>query len=144
MKPFKCKQCPRIIDMTRVHTSADDDTWCSGYCSTEFGVFCSGPCAEAYEKEHPPTPEQVEASRRASNCVDYGWCVGQVFCFPERKSLPRFASCEAECPLRPKPRCGKPVHDLYRKVHDESAETDTGFLCALPRGHEGECDTDGT
>ena len=62
--------------------------------------FCSMPCADAWERD-PANAAAVAESYRKGNCSAYAECVAKHMMLDvEPGHLPRFASCDAECPLR--------------------------------------------
>jgi hypothetical protein len=62
--------------------------------------FCSMVCADAWEKD-PANTDVVAESYRRANCSAYLSCVHDAIMLNvSLDAHPRFASCDAECPLR--------------------------------------------
>jgi len=93
-----CVRCGKL--MSRCHLDTDGDDWCSSQVGAHGRSFCSMACADAWEKD-PANADAMAESYRKGNCSAYVDCVCAAMMLDvQTRARPRFASCEAECPLR--------------------------------------------
>ncbi len=97
---MECCRCGKRIDLTRAHRPGDGDDWCSARVGAHGRDFCSMGCADAWERD-PANAAAVEESHRAARCSAYlECCAGAMMLDVHPSTRPRFASCDATCPLR--------------------------------------------
>jgi len=96
---MSCAQCGKRIDLSRTHGPGDGDDWCSTRVSMHGNDFCSGACADAWEVD-PANADAVADSHRRARCSAYVECVMAALMRDVMRVSPRFASCDADCPLR--------------------------------------------